>query len=97
MRRGFYLRHVGEEGAMEGGRSLVWPYPLRQAALLMLGYMSGTSFTRGTALQIVQQLPSMLISTILTVLVSLSMAVCLGRAANRDCRWSLAHLKILRC
>jgi membrane AbrB-like protein len=66
------------------GRVLIWPYSFRQIALVLLGYMLGTSFTRDTALQIVQQLPFMLVTNILTVLVSLSFGFIIARKIGVD-------------
>ncbi|MBN6186710.1 AbrB family transcriptional regulator [Aneurinibacillus sp. BA2021] len=66
------------------GRKLVWPYSFRQTGLLLLGYMLGTSFTRGTAVQIFQQLPLMLLSTALTVGVSLSLGMMIARRLQVD-------------
>ncbi|MFT9849025.1 AbrB family transcriptional regulator [Aneurinibacillus sp. REN35] len=66
------------------GRSLVWPYSFRQTALLLLGYMLGASFTRETALQILQQLPFMLISTALTVGISLSLGMIIAKRLGAD-------------
>ncbi|WP_286883132.1 AbrB family transcriptional regulator [Aneurinibacillus sp. UBA3580] len=65
-------------------RTLMWPYTFRETALLLLGYMLGASFTRETGLQIIQQLPFMLASTVLTVLVSLSLGVIIARRLGVD-------------
>lgn len=54
-------------------RELNCPFSFRQVASVLLGYMLGTSFTRETAGDIVQQLPFMFMTTTSLVLVSLAM------------------------
>lgn len=50
---------------------IYWPIGLRDASLVVLGFMMGASFTPETAHQIVIQLPSMLLATTATALFSL--------------------------
>ena len=47
---------------------LYWPTGIRNIGLIMIGYMLGTSLNKKTILQILSQLPSMLIVTILILL-----------------------------
>lgn len=49
------------------GRSVYWPKGMRSGGLTVLGYMMGITFSGAVALQIVQQLPSMMSATLLTV------------------------------
>lgn len=51
-------------------RHLYWPYAFRQVALMLLGYLLGTSFSVDTLIQMGGQIPSMLLVTVLTILVS---------------------------
>lgn len=60
-------------------RKLEWPVGFRNAGLLLLGYNMGLSFTSESARQIVQQLPSMLTATVLTVGFSMAVAYGLSR------------------
>lgn len=55
-------------------RELKWPVGFRNGGLLLLGYGMGLSFTAESARQIVGQLPSMLLATLLTVGFSLGFA-----------------------
>ena len=53
-------------------RTLNWPKKVRNAGLVVLGYMLGSPFTPAVAHQVVQQLPLMLASTLLLI------GLCLG-------------------
>lgn len=66
------------------GRVLYLPPIFFRIALLILGYMLGSSFTKETAVQIMQQLPFMAVSTTITVLVSLGLGVVTARCLNLD-------------
>jgi membrane AbrB-like protein len=52
-------------------RNLLWPVEIRNFGLIILGYMLGSSFTIGTSLQIIKQLPAMMLATSSTILFSL--------------------------
>ncbi|MEW9671905.1 AbrB family transcriptional regulator [Ammoniphilus sp. 3BR4] len=56
---------------LTGGRALTWPTGLRQAGLMVLGYMLGISFTKEAGLVMINQLPYMAGSTVLLVIFSL--------------------------
>jgi uncharacterized protein len=55
-------------------RSLYWPVSFRNGGQMLLGYSMGLSFTNDSARQIVNQLPSMAIITVLLVVFSLAIA-----------------------
>lgn len=55
-------------------RDLYWPGSFRNGGQMLLGYSMGLSFTIASARQIVDQLPSMAIITILMVVVGLAIA-----------------------
>jgi membrane AbrB-like protein len=65
-------------------RNLYWPARYRNAGLMVLGYILGTSFTLETVEQILHQLPSMLLVTILTILFSFFMGMIVSKAAQID-------------
>lgn len=65
-------------------RSLDLPPFVFEIALLILGYMLGSSFTKETALQIVLQLPFMVVTTTLIVLISLGLGVVTARRSKLD-------------
>ncbi|MDR3562545.1 MAG: AbrB family transcriptional regulator [Negativicutes bacterium] len=51
-----------------------WPVGIRNAALLVLGYLMGRPFTLEAAHQVASQFPAMALMTLLTVLFSLAMS-----------------------
>ena len=55
-------------------RSLYWPVNFRNGGQMLLGYSMGLSFTNDSARQIVNQLPTMAIITVLLVVFSLAIA-----------------------
>lgn len=55
-------------------RDLYWPRSFRNGGQMLLGYSMGLSFTIASARQIVDQLPSMVIITILMVVFGLALA-----------------------
>lgn len=63
-------------------RPLYWPIGFRQVALVLLGYMLGTSFTRETAWGIVEQLPAMFAMVVLTIVFSLVMGYIVAKGAR---------------
>ncbi|WP_026575390.1 AbrB family transcriptional regulator [Bacillus sp. UNC438CL73TsuS30] len=54
-------------GARFGKIQLYWPSGVRNAGLIIVGYSIGLSFTKSTLLQILKQLPTMLLMTVLLV------------------------------
>jgi membrane AbrB-like protein len=60
-------------------QSMYWPLWLRNAGLIILGYMMGISFTAETGQQILIHLPSMFVSTTLIILFSLLLGYLVGR------------------
>ena len=65
-------------------RAMYMPPIFFEISLLVLGYMLGSSFTRETAIQIVQQLPFMALASILTLVLSLGIGVITARRLNLD-------------
>lgn len=51
-------------------RKIWWHVNMRNAALVILGYTIGNSFSTGTGVQILRQLPAMIICTVATVFAS---------------------------
>lgn len=67
-------------------RSLYWPVGLRNAGLVFLGLIIGISFTVETGLQILKQLPLIVLATVLTV----SFSLLVGYVTSRKTGLSLA-------
>lgn len=65
-------------------RPLYWPYAFRQTALIMLGYLLGTSFTRDTVLKMAEYIPSMLFVTIMTILFSILLGYGFSKSTGVD-------------
>ncbi|MBL0388291.1 AbrB family transcriptional regulator [Tumebacillus sp. ITR2] len=65
-------------------RRLVWPGQLRNAGLVVLGYILATSVTRETVTLIGHHLPSMLVATVLTVLFGITMGVWSAKLTGGD-------------
>ncbi|RLQ90631.1 AbrB family transcriptional regulator [Falsibacillus albus] len=63
---------------------LYWPSQLRNTGLIAVGYMLGLSITRSTLLQITQQLPSMLIVTLIILLFSALIAKVVSKWTGID-------------
>ncbi|TVY07621.1 AbrB family transcriptional regulator [Paenibacillus cremeus] len=63
-------------------RSLAWPISYRNGGLVLLGYSMGLAFTADSAMQIVTQLPSMLLATVLTVSFSIASAFVISRQSG---------------
>ncbi|MDD4600205.1 MAG: AbrB family transcriptional regulator, partial [Negativicutes bacterium] len=51
--------------------NIYWPINIRNAGLIVLGYIMGSPFTLSTLQQIMVQLPAMLATTVSTVLFSI--------------------------
>lgn len=74
---------------LTSGSSLRWPPKLRQGALMILGYMLGTSFTHEAALIMLNQFPFMAGSTILLVIFSLILGIGMARKTKAGLASSL--------
>ncbi|WP_085521885.1 AbrB family transcriptional regulator [Tuberibacillus sp. Marseille-P3662] len=61
---------------------LFWPSGLRNVGLMVIGYMLGTSFSLATLTQVVGQLPSMLLMTILTLGFTAGFAYLISRLSS---------------
>jgi membrane AbrB-like protein len=59
-----------------------WPVVIRNIALVVLGYTMGSPFTAETGRQIVEQLPSMLLATVFTILLSIVLGYITYRQTN---------------
>ncbi|MBP1964358.1 AbrB family transcriptional regulator [Paenibacillus aceris] len=59
-----------------------WPSYLRDTALIIIGYSIGLSFTMGTLKEMGQQLPSMILMTVLLLLFSALIAVCVSKLSG---------------
>lgn len=75
---------LGPLAAVLAGRSLLrrpaaWPVGVRNGGMILLGYAMGAPFTLQTAQAILQQLPSLLLSTALVLAISLGMAALTAR------------------
>lgn len=65
-------------------RHLLWPHYLRQVALMLLGYLLGTSFSVNTPIQMVGQIPSMLFVTVLTIFASVVLGYGFSKITGLD-------------
>lgn len=65
-------------------RELYWPNGFQQFALIVLGYLLGRSFTRDTAWQVVHQLPSIFVATVVTIGFSLFLGYLVARGSGVD-------------
>ena len=65
-------------------RKLYWPIKLRDTGLMILGYLLGSSFTDETLQKIINQLPSMLLITVLTIVFSLLIGYAIARGSKVD-------------
>lgn len=54
--------------SLKTGQRVYWPIKIRNVALIVLGYAMGRPFTIETGYKIIEQLPLMLIATVITVL-----------------------------
>ncbi|PKR86328.1 AbrB family transcriptional regulator [Heyndrickxia camelliae] len=62
-----------------GKMKLYWPVQLRNSGLIIVGYTIGLSFTKPALIQIVHQLPSMLLMTVLTIGISSIFAIFISK------------------
>lgn len=60
-------------------RKTWWHINFRNAALVILGYIIGNSFSTGTAVRILQQLPTMIVCMVATVFVSILIGFIISR------------------
>ncbi|MED1470767.1 AbrB family transcriptional regulator [Bacillus salipaludis] len=71
-------------GARFGKIQLYWPSGVRNAGLIIVGYSIGLSFTKSTLLQILKQLPTMLLMTVLLVAFCASIAFVVSKLTGVD-------------
>lgn len=65
-------------------RPLYWPFSLRQGALILLGYLLGSSFTKETLLLMADHVPSMLFMTVMTILFSVLLGYGISKLTGLD-------------
>lgn len=65
-------------------RQLYWPFSFRQIAMIMLGYMIGTSFTKETVIEMGNHIPSMIAVTALTIGFSLLLGYAFSKLTGFD-------------
>jgi uncharacterized protein len=65
-------------------KTFYMPRWLFTAALLLLGYMLGSAFTKEAALQVVRHFPFMLVGTILTLVIAIGLGLVTARSAKLD-------------
>ncbi|MFC4558257.1 AbrB family transcriptional regulator [Virgibacillus kekensis] len=65
-------------------RRLYWPLSFRQAAMILLGYLIGTSFTKETIIEMGEHIPSMIAVTALTIGFSLLLGYLFSRVTGLD-------------
>ncbi|WP_176961201.1 AbrB family transcriptional regulator [Lentibacillus cibarius] len=65
-------------------RELYWPFLFRKIAMILLGYLIGTSFTKETLIQMGDHIPSMVMVTALTVVFSLLLGVAFSKLTGLD-------------
>lgn len=74
---------------IKGTSRIYWPAAIRNAALVVLGYTMGSPFTPEAGRQIVEQLPSMMLATFFTILVSMLFGYITYRQTNISLESSL--------
>lgn len=65
-------------------RTLYWPFSFRQIAMVLLGYLIGTSFTKETIVEMGNHIPSMIAITVLTVAFSLLLGYLFSKVTGLD-------------
>ncbi|MCC3376286.1 AbrB family transcriptional regulator [Cohnella sp. REN36] len=75
-------------GAFAGARLLkrvkpLWPSPMRNAAMLLIGYSLGLAFTSETLREMGRQLPTMVLMTVLLLLLSALIAFVVSRLSGQ--------------
>ncbi|MFD1361288.1 AbrB family transcriptional regulator [Lentibacillus salinarum] len=65
-------------------RALFWPFTFRKMAMVLLGYLIGTSFTKDTLIEMGNHIPSMIAVTLLTVAFSLLLGWLFSRLTGLD-------------
>lgn len=65
-------------------RELYWPFTFRKIAMVLLGYLIGTSFTQETLIEMGNHVPSMIAITILTVVFSLMLGFIFSKMTGLD-------------
>ncbi|PGS50620.1 AbrB family transcriptional regulator [Bacillus sp. AFS041924] len=61
------------------GIKLYWPNKIRDAAMIIIGYTIGLSFTASTFIQIGHQLPSMILMTFLLILFTITISIIISK------------------
>jgi membrane AbrB-like protein len=74
---------------IKGIGKIAWPVTIRNIGLVVLGYTMGSSFTAETVRQIIEQLPSMMMATFFTILMSLVFGYITYRQTNISLESSL--------
>ncbi|GGJ82157.1 membrane protein [Lentibacillus kapialis] len=65
-------------------RKLYWPFTFRKIAMVLLGYLIGTSFTKNTLIEMGNHIPSMIVITVLTVIFSLMLGFLFSKLTGLD-------------
>ncbi|HLS08894.1 AbrB family transcriptional regulator [Lentibacillus sp.] len=65
-------------------RELYWPFSFRKIAMVLLGYLIGTSFTKDTLAEMGNHVPSMIAITILTIGFSLLLGFLFSKITGLD-------------
>jgi uncharacterized protein len=71
-------------GSRLGGIPVYWPIQIRDAGLIILGYSIGLSFTKEAAIQILGQLPLMLLLTVVLVTICAGIAYFVSKLSGVD-------------
>ncbi|SFA95741.1 hypothetical protein SAMN04488072_104142 [Lentibacillus halodurans] len=65
-------------------REMYWPFRLRKIAMVLLGYLIGTSFTKETLIEMGDHVPSMVAITALTIGFSLVLGLLFSKVTGLD-------------
>ncbi|QKY70685.1 AbrB family transcriptional regulator [Lentibacillus sp. CBA3610] len=65
-------------------RELYWPFTFRKIAMVLLGYLIGTSFTEDTLVEMGEHVPSMIAVTVLTIGFSLLLGYIFSKITGLD-------------
>ncbi|WP_010531428.1 AbrB family transcriptional regulator [Lentibacillus jeotgali] len=65
-------------------RELYWPFTFRKIAMVLLGYLIGTSFTQDTLVEMGNHVPSMILITALTATFSLMLGFIFSKLTGLD-------------
>ncbi|WP_409271045.1 AbrB family transcriptional regulator [Neobacillus sp. SCS-31] len=75
--------------SISGKASLEWPVKIRDAALIIVGYSIGLSFTKPALLQIIAHFPSIMLMTFILIGYCAVMAMAVARLSGLDYRTAL--------